>query len=44
MANNKDNSANLGGQHTDGFHNNLHKHLRADFILAKQSSKFLEIT
>jgi len=26
--------ANLGGQHADSFHNDLHKDLRADFILA----------
>jgi type I restriction enzyme M protein len=26
--------ANLGGQHADTFHNDLHKELRADFILA----------
>jgi type I restriction enzyme M protein len=26
--------ANLGGQHADSFHNELHKDLRADFILA----------
>ncbi|MBT9137051.1 MAG: Type I restriction enzyme EcoKI M protein [Firmicutes bacterium] len=28
--------ANLGGQHADSFHNDLHKDLRADFILANQ--------
>jgi len=26
--------ANLGGQHADSFHNDLHKDLRADFVLA----------
>ena len=36
--------ANLGGQHADSFHNDLHKDLRADFILANPTFQYYRMT